>query len=61
MRTIEIDEDEYKELLRFKRFIHTWHEDDYEKCEKCGEYHPIGTICLDCDWESRPCMSIIDM
>lgn len=48
MKFVSIPESEYEHLLRLGVYVLDWCP-NYIACKYCGEYHPIGCICLNCE------------
>ena len=49
LHTVVIRESDYKQLLKYMRYVHNWHDGQYKACKVCGELHPNGCICLNCE------------
>lgn len=48
---VTIPREEYIRLIKLARFVQDWYPTRYVECEHCGELHPEGCICINCEGE----------
>ncbi len=48
IKEVTVPYDEYVHLLKLRRYVQDWHP-NYAQCEICGNYHPVGCVCIICE------------
>lgn len=47
-KEVTVPYDEYIHLLKLRRYVNDWYP-NYAQCEICGNYHPVGYVCIICE------------